>query len=180
MRCTSNHCRSRRRLKPCRDPLIRAAISVLKGGATSDCIHLCTAHAGGPKWKAYPRGRTSIVTGGTGAPDFVPVITKFGVHWRNGQGRLECLALAPSAKAGDPGSGNFDTNVMYVTGTIESVEVHGKTAELTGKAKVTGLGAGSNLPFTAKAERGGPGTQFVLTVSGLTFDEIVLDGQIEF
>jgi hypothetical protein len=35
MRCTSNHCRSRRRLKPCRDPLIRAAISVLKGGATS-------------------------------------------------------------------------------------------------------------------------------------------------
>ena len=125
-------------------------------------------------------GGTTIVTGGTGAPDFVPVITKFGIHWRNGQGRLECLALAPSAKAGDPGSGNFDTNVMYVIGTIESVEIHGKIAELKGKATVTGLGAGSNLPFTAKAERGGPGAQFVLTVSGLTFDEILIDGQIKF
>jgi hypothetical protein len=93
---------------------------------------------------------------------------------------LECLALAPNANAGDAGSGNFDTNVMYVTGTIESVEIHGKIAELTGKATVTGLGAGSNLPFTATAERGGPGTQFVLRVSGLTFDEIVLDGQIKF
>lgn len=123
---------------------------------------------------------TTIVTGGTGAPDFVPVITKFGIHWRNGEGRLECLALAPSVKAGDPGSGNFDTNVMYVTGTIESVEVNGHIATLKGKATVTGLGAGSNLPFTATAERGGPGTQFVLTVSGLTFDEIVINGQIEF
>ena len=123
---------------------------------------------------------TTMVTGGTGAPDFVPVITKFGIHWRNGQGRLECLALAPSVPAGDPGSGNFDKNVMYVTGTIESVELHGKVAHLTGKATVTGLGAGSDLPFTATAERGGPGAQFVLTVSGLTFDEIVLDGQIKF
>jgi hypothetical protein len=72
---------------------------------------------------------TTVVTGRTGAPDFVPVITKFGIHWRNGQSRLECLVLAPSAKAGDPGSGNFDTNIMYVTGTIESVEVHGDIAK---------------------------------------------------
>jgi multiple sugar transport system permease protein len=43
MRCTSNHCRSRRRLKPCRDPLIRAAISVLKGGATSPYLFNATA-----------------------------------------------------------------------------------------------------------------------------------------
>jgi hypothetical protein len=43
MRCTSNHCRSRRRLKPCRDPLIRAAISVLKGGATSINRHALRA-----------------------------------------------------------------------------------------------------------------------------------------
>jgi hypothetical protein len=123
---------------------------------------------------------TTLVTGGTGAPNFVPVITKFGIHWRNGQGRLECLALAPNANAGDPGSGNFDTNVMYVTGPIESVEVHGKIAELRGRATVTGLGAGSNLPFTATAERGGPGAQFVLRVSGFTFNEIVLDGEINF
>ena len=93
---------------------------------------------------------------------------------------MECLALAPSAKAGDPGSGNFDTNIMYITGTIKSVDVQGKIAELKGKATVTGLGAGSDLPFMATAERGGPGAQFVLTVSGLTFDEIVIEGQIEF
>src|SRR5215831_16840771 len=110
--------------------------------------------------KALHAGGTTLVTGGTGAPSFVPVTTKFGVHWRNGEGRLECLALAPSAPAGTPGSGNFDTNVMYVTGPITSVEIRGATAVVKGSATVTGLGAGSNLPFTATAERGGPGTRF--------------------
>ena len=123
---------------------------------------------------------TTLVTGGTGSPSFVPVTTKFGVHWRNGEGRLECLALAPSAAAGLPGSGNFDTNVMYVTGPITSVEIRGAIAVLKGSATVTGLGAGSNLPFTATAERGGSGARFVLTVSGLTFDEVVLEGGITF
>ena len=98
---------------------------------------------------------TTLVTGGTGTPSFVPVLTKFGIHWRDGQGRLDCLALAPSAAAGTPGSGNFDTNVMYVTGPITAVEIHGAIAVLTGTATVTGLGAGSSLPFTATAERGG-------------------------
>jgi hypothetical protein len=123
---------------------------------------------------------TTFVTGGTGAPSFVPVLTKFGVHWRNGQGRLDCLALAPSAAAGTPGSGNFDTNIMYVTGPITAVEIRGELATLTGVATVTGLGAGTDLPFTATAERGGPGARFVLTVSGLTFDETLLDGEISF
>jgi hypothetical protein len=123
---------------------------------------------------------TSLVSGGTGAPAFVPVLTKFGFQWRNGQGRFDCLALAPSAAAGAPGSGNFDTNVMYVTGNITAADIKGRMATLTGTATVTGLGAGSNLPFTAVAERGGPGTRFVLTVSGLTFEETLLDGAIEF
>jgi hypothetical protein len=123
---------------------------------------------------------TSFVTGGTGAPDFTPVLTKFGVRWRNGHGRFDCLALAPSTAAGMPGSGNFDTNVMYVTGDITSVEIHGAMAVLRGSATVTGVGAGSNRPFTAKAERGGPGTRLVLTVSGLTFDETLLEGEIKF
>lgn len=123
---------------------------------------------------------TSLVTGGTGTPDFVPVITKFGVHWRGGRGRLDCLALAPSVPAGSPGSGSFDTNVMYVTGDITSFEVRGPIAVLEGSATVTGLGAGSKLPFTARAERGGPGTRFVLKVSGLTFEETVLEGEIKF
>jgi len=125
-------------------------------------------------------GGSTLVTGGTGAPEFNPVITKLGFHWGDGQGHLECLALASSAAAGTPGSGNFDTNVMYVNGEITSVEIHGSTATLHGVANVTGLGAGLNLPFTAIAERGGPGTRFVLTISGLTFDEIFLEGNISF
>ncbi|HEY3179326.1 MAG TPA: hypothetical protein VGL25_10645 [Casimicrobiaceae bacterium] len=123
---------------------------------------------------------TSILTGGTGAPQFTPVVTKFGVHWRGGQGRLDCLALIPSVAAGQPGSGNFDTNIMYVTGNITSVEIRGSIATLTGRADVTGLGAGSNVPFTAIAEEGGPGARFVLTVSGFTFEETILEGQIKF
>src|SRR2546429_4326000 len=62
-------------------------------------------------------GATTTVAGGTGAPDFTPVITKLTFHWRDGQGRFQCLALAPPpAKAGHPGGGDFDTNVLYVSG----------------------------------------------------------------
>ena len=43
-----------------------------------------------------------------------------------------------------PGSGNFDTNAMYVTGTITTAEVKGHTTVLTGTATVTGIGAGAN------------------------------------
>jgi len=121
-----------------------------------------------------------MVTGGTGSPSFAPVITKLAFHWRDGQGHFECLALTSGTAAGTPGSGNFDTHVMYVTGEITAVEIHAPKATLTGIVTVTGLGAGSNVPFTAVAERGGPGTRFVLTVSGLTFDEILLEGEITF
>jgi len=126
-------------------------------------------------------GATTTIAGGTGAPSFTPVITKLTFHWRNGQGHFECLALAPtSAAAGSPGSGNFDTNVMYVTGAITTVQINGSLAVLTGSATVTGLGAGTNVPFTATAERGGPGTTFVLVISGFTFNETILEGQVTF
>jgi hypothetical protein len=69
---------------------------------------------------------------------------------------------------------------MYVTGEISSAEIHGARAILKGIATVTGLGSGSHLPFTATAEAGGPGARLVLVVSGLTFDEIVIDGAIAF
>jgi hypothetical protein len=123
-------------------------------------------------------GGTTLVTGG--GPGLAPVITKFGFHWRDGEGKFECLALVPSAKAGTPGSGNFDTNAMYVTGEIASAEIQGTRAILKGVATVTGLGAGSHLPFTATAEAGGPGARLVLVVSGLTFDEVVIEGSIDF
>ena len=125
-------------------------------------------------------GATTTVAGGTGSPSFTPVITKLTFHWQDGQGHFECLALAPGVAAGKQGSGNFDTNVMYVTGPITEVQINGSVAILKGSATVTGLGAGTNLPFTATAERGGPGTTFVLNISGLTFDETILEGQISF
>lgn len=119
---------------------------------------------------------TTLVEGGTGPTSFDPILTKVGFYWRGGAGQFECLALAPSAKAGTPGSGNFDKNIMYVTGAITSVEVDGHTAVLKGSATVTGAGAGPNRPFTATVRRGGPGATLVLEVSGLTFKEILLEG----
>jgi hypothetical protein len=121
---------------------------------------------------------TSLIEGGTGAPSFHPVETTFAFHWSNGQGHFECLALTPNAAPGAVGSGTFDTNVMYVTGPITSVSVEGSTAVFKGTASVTGLGAGSKVPFVATATSGGPGTTLVLQISGLTFNEIVLEGQI--
>src|SRR5205085_12188191 len=118
-------------------------------------------------------GATTTVAGGTGAPSYVPVITKLTVHCRDGQGRFECLALAPSAVAGSHGSGNFDTNVMYVTGKITAAQINGSVAVLTGSATVTGLGAGTNVPYTAAAERGGPGTTYVLPITRLTFHDAI-------
>jgi hypothetical protein len=123
---------------------------------------------------------TTMLEGGTGAPEFTPVLTKVAFHWQKGSGRFECLALAPSAGAGDPGSGDFDTNIMYVTGEITSAEVRKRTAILEGSATVTGVGAGSDEPFTATLTRGGPGATLVLEVSGLTFREILLDGRFQF
>jgi|Tabmets5t2r1_1033131.scaffolds.fasta_scaffold00619_2 hypothetical protein len=123
---------------------------------------------------------TTMVEGGTGPPSFTPIVTKVAFHWSKSAGSFECLALAPSADAGAPGSGNFDTNIMYVTGEIASAEISGRTAVLKGSATVTGAGAGSNRPFTATVTRGGPGATLVLEVSGLTFKEIMLQGQFSF
>jgi hypothetical protein len=123
---------------------------------------------------------TTMIENGTGAPSFTPVITKVAFHWQTGGGHFECLALAPSADAGSPGSGNFDTNVMYVTGPITAAQINGDTAVLKGSSTVTGLGAGSDRPFTATVTRGGPGATLVLEVSGLTFREILLEGQFRF
>jgi hypothetical protein len=125
-------------------------------------------------------GATTILEGGTGSPDFTPVLTKLAFYWNGESGDLECLALAPSQPAGDAGSGDFDTNIMYVTGPIASAEVRGATAILRGTATVTGVGAGDGEPFTLTIQRGGPGATAILEVSGLVFREIVLEGRISF
>src|SRR5215471_13471159 len=92
---------------------------------------------------------TSILTGG--GPGTAPVITKLGINFENGTGRFDCLALMPTAPAGTEGSGNFDNNIMYVTGPITAASVEGATVVLTGTATVTGLGAGTNKRFTVTA-----------------------------
>lgn len=125
-------------------------------------------------------GATTILEGGTGPPDFTPVLTKLAFHWDGRTGDLECLAIAPATPAPDPGSGEFDTNVMYVTGPVTSARVIGDSAVLEGTATVTGLGAGEDEPFRLTVRRGGPGTTAVLEVSGFVFREIVLEGQISF
>jgi hypothetical protein len=126
--------------------------------------------------QASGAGRT-IIEGGTGGSSPLPVFTVLAFHANAQGGDFECMALAPAAATGD-GSGRFEVNAMYVTGSVTSVEVSGRTAVLKGTATVTGLGAGHNLPYTATVHAGGPGTTVTLEISGLTFHEILVEGQI--
>lgn len=156
-------------------------IALVASGTVALSVTAIPAGGGSPAASPTIRGAgTTIVQGGTGNPDFVPVLTTLAFHWNGTVGDLECLALAPSDAAGDPGSGDFDTNAMYVTGPVTSASVNGSRAVLRGTATVTGLGAGEDLPFTLIAYRGGPGTRVVLRVSGLVFKEIVVEGEVSF
>ena len=121
-------------------------------------------------------GRT-IIEGGTGGTSPLPVTTTVAFHADAQGGDFECLAFLPSQATG-AGSGEFDMNVMYVTGKVTSLEIDKGAATLRGTATVTGLGAGQDLPFTVLVHAGGPGTTVKLDVSGLTFPETLLDGHI--
>jgi hypothetical protein len=123
-------------------------------------------------------GKT-IIEGGTGAPAYIPVTTVLAFHANGQSGDFECLALAPAAGSGAPESGQFEVNAMYVTGKVTSLQVSNGTAVLTGTAVVTGLGAGPSQAFTFTVKAGGPGTTATLVVSGLTFHEILLEGQVK-
>jgi hypothetical protein len=122
-------------------------------------------------------GKT-IIEGGTGAASFIPVTTVLAFHASGQSGHFECLALAPTTASGAPESGQFEVNAMYVTGTVSSVQVSGGTAVLTGTAVVTGLGAGPSQAFTFTVKAGGPGSTATLVISGMTFHEILLEGQV--
>jgi hypothetical protein len=159
----------------------RVALILVPALALAASAWAISAQAGDAREPASIQGGgTSIISGGTGAPSFAPIETKFTVFWSRGQGHFECLALTPSASAGSAGSGNFDTNIMYVTGKVTSAEVHSQTAVLKGTATVTGAGAGAARPFTLTLVKGGPGATLVLKISGLTFNETVLEGEIKF
>jgi hypothetical protein len=121
-------------------------------------------------------GKT-IIEGGTGGTAPLPVTTLVAFHADAQGGDFECLAFTPSEVTG-AGSGEFNVNVMYVTGKVTSLEIGNGLATMRGTATVTGLGAGQGLPFTASVHAGGPGTTVKLDVSGLAFAEILVDGHI--
>ena len=151
-------------------------------GMSIAATSVCAQSSQAAKILARGGGKT-IIEGGTGqAGGFVPVITTIAFHAeRHGQmvsGDFECMALVPAVPTGN-GSGQFTVNAMYVTGEITSVEIEGDTATLKGTATVTGLGAGHNQSLTLVVRKGGPGSTSVLTVSGLTFREILLEGSFE-
>ena len=139
------------------------------------------------KMLANGSGKT-MVQGGTGGsivgsyPTYTPILTTlaFQAAKTGGAvaGSLDCLALAPESAAGSftSESALFTVNAMYVTGQVSGAVVAGDRATLTGTATVTGLGAGTNLPFTLVVKRGGPGATAVLSVSGFTFNEVLLEG----
>jgi hypothetical protein len=95
-------------------------------------------------------------------------------------GEFDCLAFAPEATTG-PHSGELTVNVMYVVGKITGASVNQKTATLTGIADITGLGAGTSVPFTFVVHSGGPGAAAILTVNSLTFpfNEILVQGAFQ-
>jgi hypothetical protein len=121
-------------------------------------------------------GKT-IIEGGTGGLKPAPVTTLLAFHADTRGGDFECLAFASSVASG-AGSGNFDMNVMYVTGRVTSLSIEDGTATLHGTATVTGIGKGQGVPFTAVVHAGGPGATVILKISGLTFREILVEGQI--
>ena len=127
---------------------------------------------------------TTIIHGGTGSPSFLPVITTVAFHAERSNGgvtgEFDCLAFAPEAPTG-PQSGQLTVNAMYVVGKITGVSVHEDIVTLTGVSNITGLGAGTNVPFTFIAHRGGPGASAILTVNSLTFpfNEILVQGAFE-
>src|SRR5260370_33134593 len=143
------------------------------------------AQSGSPGKRVIVRGAgTTILEGGTGSPDFVPVLTQVAFHVEivDGAviGNFVCLALAPPKAAG-PTSGHFNTNVMYVTGAVQSVAIDGDTIRIGGGSDCTGIGAGSNVPFSAEIRKGGPGASVVLTAGATqqVFRETLLNGLFE-
>jgi hypothetical protein len=129
-------------------------------------------------------GGTTIIHGGTGSPNFIPVITTVAFHAERSNGGatggFDCLAFAPEATTG-PHSGQLTVNAMYVAGKVIGASAHQDTATLTGVADITGLGAGTNVPFTFVVHKGGPGSPATLTVGTLTFsfNEILVQGAFE-
>ncbi|HUQ93897.1 MAG TPA: hypothetical protein VM120_19620 [Bryobacteraceae bacterium] len=139
----------------------------------------------GPRTRILARGAgTTMLEGGSGDPDYMPVLTKIAFHVEEVDGVItgafECLALAPKEMKG-AASGEFTQNVMYVTGAVESAVIEGDTIRLSGNSECTGIGAGSNVPFTCTIRKGGPGATLILRggFPQAIYKEILLEGNFE-
>lgn len=138
-----------------------------------------------PSVRTLARGAgTTLLEGGSGPPDYMPVFTKVAFHVEivDGvvTGAFECLALGPSSVKG-AGSGNFSDNIMYVTGAVETARAEGDTIRISGNSECTGIGAGSNVPYEAVIQKGGPGATIWLRAGTppQVFKEILVEGSFE-
>jgi len=130
--------------------------------------------------------RTVVLWGAplVGIPLILAFILSLAILPRSVKGAespFECLARAPRAATG-AASAEFTTNAMYVTGQISGARISGDTATLSGVATITGLGAGTGVPFTFVVRKGGPGATAVLTTEGdirLVFNEVLVEGSFE-
>src|SRR5437870_12425985 len=107
------------------------------------------AQSGSPGKRVIVRGAgTTILEGGTGSPDFIPVLTQVAFHVEivDGAviGNFECLALAPPKSTGATRA-DFNTNVMYVTGTFQTLLIAGDPVRLSGRPDCRGIGARWNV-----------------------------------
>ena len=168
---------------------LRTAVSLLGLGLTT-ALFAPSVLAHGSQGTTIARGAgTTIIEGGTGSTGgFIPVFTTLAFHAEEDGGTVtgdfECFARVPEGATGT-GSAAFTVNAMYVTGRITGAVITGDAATLTGMATITGLGAGTNVPFSIVVHRGGPGATAVLTTQSpaptgtLVFHEILLEGSIE-
>jgi hypothetical protein len=161
--------------------LLAAVLLALAAGTYTRPV---AGHESETDWIARGGG-TTLIHGGTGPSAFTPVLTTLSFFAKRSGGSVtgsfDCMALAPEAGTGSK-SAQFTVNVMYVVGTVEDATVNGDTATRTGHASITGLGVGTNVPFTFVVRRGGPGTTAVLTVGtlpALPFHEVLLSGNFE-
>jgi hypothetical protein len=166
-----------------RDPrklVLLVGAVLLSLGLIGSAVRPIVAGAGREAGPQVAGAGKTIIEGWTGGTTPIPVTTVLAFHASGTSGDFECLALAPTSGSGAPESGQFEVNAMYVTGQITSVHVSDGTAVLKGTATITGLGAGTNVPFTFEVHAGGPGTTAVLTVSSFPtpFHEILLEGQV--
>ena len=127
--------------------------------------------------RAASAGHT-IIEGGTGGSEPVPVTTLAAFRVTASGGDFECLAPAPPRPAG-PGSGAFTTNVVHVTGTVTSLSVSRRSAKSWGTATVTGLGAGHDRPFHGENHRRRSGDDDPADRPRLAFHEIHTEGHLD-